>query len=264
MILDSHVHLPSPGLNQTWEWAPCTPDLPAALAYLKRCGVDAAVASSMRAEIATTHADIRAGNDEMMDAAREFPLSGSSLCGVLPACLVNTNFAAESLAEIERCHAQGVIWLGELCGYVGGFRYDTPAFAAALRKATDLNMIVQIHNDDPADMARLCAENPATTFVLAHLGDSPAECATRIALAARFPNLSLDISGHGFQRMGILELAVRAAGAERILFGSDYTINDPAGGIARIQMADFPADTKEMLLGGALLRLLSAHGWTPI
>jgi hypothetical protein len=29
MILDCHVHLPSPGLNQTWEWEPCTVDFDA-------------------------------------------------------------------------------------------------------------------------------------------------------------------------------------------------------------------------------------------
>ena len=33
----------------------------------------------------------------------------------------------------------------------------------------------------------------------------------RCETAARTPNLHLDICGHGFQRMGILELAVRAA-----------------------------------------------------
>jgi predicted TIM-barrel fold metal-dependent hydrolase len=88
-------------------------------------------------------------------------------------------------------------------------------------------------------MARLLAEFPKTTFVLAHLGDSPEEVEERIALAARFENLYLDICGHGYQRMGVLELAVQQAGRERVLYGSDFTINDPAGVIARIQAADF-------------------------
>jgi hypothetical protein len=39
-IFDCHVHLPSPGLKMTWEWQPFTPDLPAAVRYLRRCGVD--------------------------------------------------------------------------------------------------------------------------------------------------------------------------------------------------------------------------------
>ena len=93
------------------------------------------------------------------------------------------------------------------------------------------------------------------------LGDSPEEVEERIGLAARFPNLSLDICGHGYQRMGVLELAVQQAGSGRVLFGSDYTINDPAGVIARIQAADFNAETKAGLLGGNLSRLLGEHGW---
>jgi uncharacterized protein len=256
MIFDCHVHFPSTGLGLTWEWAACTPDAPAAVAYLKRCGVDGIVANSVRAQLARTAEEVAAGNDEMAEAARQYPGF------VIPACLINTNFPQESLAEIRRCHATlGMVWLGELCGYVSGYAYDTGGFSAALQLATRLNMVVQIHNDSVEDMARLCAQFPQTTFLLAHLGDAPEEVAARIELAARFPNLYLDISGHGYQRMGVLELAVRRATSDRVLFGSDYTINDPAGVIARIQATDFDAETKAKLLGGNLLRLLRQHGW---
>jgi hypothetical protein len=255
-ILDCHVHLPSPGLKQTWEWAPYTPDTEAALAYLHKCGVEEIVANSMRAQLAQIPEEVVAGNDEMAQAAQHNPGC------VIPACLVNTKFPQESLAELRRCHnTLGMVWLGELCGYVGGFSYDTQAFAAAIRLPTEMDMVVQIHDDSASDMARLCADFPQTTFVLAHLGDSPEEVAERIGLAEQFSNLYLDISGHGYQRMGILELAVRKAGCDRVLFGSDYTINDPAGVIARIQAANFDAETKAKLLGGNLTRLLAEHGW---
>jgi predicted TIM-barrel fold metal-dependent hydrolase len=61
--------------------------------------------------------------------------------------------------------------------------------------------------------------------------------------------------------MGVLELAVRQAGSGRVLFGSDYTINDPAGVIARIQVADFDEETKARLLGDNCSRLLAERGW---
>ena len=256
MILDCHVHFPSPGLNQTLEWEPCTPGIEAAVAYLQRCGVTGIVASSMRALLARTPDEVTAGNDEIALAARDYPGF------VIPACQVNTNFPEDALAELRRCRKLlGMVWLGELCGYIGGYSYNTTAFGDVLHLATELDMVVQIHNDSAGDMARLCDDFPQTTFVLAHLGDSPEEVEERIGLAARFPNLSLDICGHGYQRMGVLELAVQQAGSGRVLFGSDYTINDPAGVIARIQAADFNAETKAGLLGGNLSRLLGEHGW---
>jgi predicted TIM-barrel fold metal-dependent hydrolase len=86
-------------------------------------------------------------------------------------------------------------------------------------------MVVQIHDDSAADIARLLAGFPGATFVLANLDDSPEGVEERIGLAARFPNLYRDISGHSYQRMGVLELAVQQAGSERVLFVSDYTLS---------------------------------------
>jgi hypothetical protein len=152
-----------------------------------------------------------------------------------------------------------MVWLGELCGYASGYRYDTEAFAQAMTLASDLNLVVQIHSEG-TEMDRICGEFPKVTFVLAHLGDSPEECRRRCELAAKHRNLCLDICGHGYQRMGILELAVQCAGPDRVLFGSDYTINDPAGVIARVQKADFDDETKVKILGGNAVRLLRERG----
>jgi predicted TIM-barrel fold metal-dependent hydrolase len=256
MILDCHVHLPSPGLEETWEWYPCTPDVPAAVRYLKHCGMDRALANSMRGEMARTPEEMRAANDEAMQAAQQHPDL------LVPACLVNTNFAEEALAEVNRCRRAGLVWIGELCGYAGGYTYNTEGFARLAALATDLNMVLQVHVDDTPEMDRLCREFPRLTWVLPHLGDNPKECLARCELAATHKNLYLDICGHGFQRMGILEYAVKCAGPDRVLFGSDYTINDPMGVIVRILKADFDDETKAKLLGGNAARLLEARGVT--
>jgi len=249
VIFDCHVHLPSPGLGRVWEWAPCTPDLAAAIRYLRRCGVERAIANSMRGELARTSEEMIAGNDETAAAAREHPM-------LTPACLVNTDLGEEALAEIRRCHQQGMVWIGELCGYASGYHYDTDDFARAMALASNLNMVVQIHSEG-TEMDRICAEFPRVMFVLAHLGDSPEECKQRIELTAKHRNLCLDICGHGYQRMGVLELAVQVAGPDRVLFGSDYTINDPAGVIARVKSSDLDDETKAKVLGGNVVRMLA-------
>lgn len=254
MIFDCHVHLPSPGLGKTWEWYPCTPDVASAVAYLKRCGVERALANSMRGEVARTPEEMVAGNDEALQAARDYPEL------LVPAALINTNFGEEALAEIRRCHEAGIVWIGELCGYAGGYTYDTDSFSRAAALAGELNLVVQVHVDDTPDMDRLCRQFPQVTWVLPHLGDSPKECLERCELAGKHENLYLDICGHGFQRMGILEYAVKCAGPDRVLFGSDYTINDPAGVIVRVQKADFDEETKAKVLGGNVVRMLGERG----
>ena len=253
MIFDCHVHLPSPSLGVTLEWSPFTRDIDSAIAYLKRCGIDRIIASTALGLLAKNADEIIAANDEIAQLAKKYPDF------IEPACQINTSYPG-MLDEIRRCHAElGMVWIGELCGYFSGYEYNTSAFADALNLAADLNMVVQIHNDDDADMERLCAEFPETTFVLSHLGDESESVKRRIAMTARYPNLSLDICGNGFERMGILELAVQTASAERVLFGSDFTINDPAGVIARIEKSNFDVDTRAKILGVSVQKLLSDH-----
>jgi len=255
MIFDCHVHLPSPGLRQNWEWQPFAPQLQASLDYLQRCRVDKILANSVRAEIADTAQEMQAGNNETYEIASRYPQY------VIPTCLVNPNLHQESLEELKRCrHELGMVWIGELCGYISGFAYDTPAFADLVRVAVSLDMVIHIHNDDAADMARLCASFPQATFVLAHLGDNPDQVLERIALTAQYSNLYLDICGNGFERMGILEHAIKTAGEDRVLFGSDFTINDPSGVIARIRNSYLSDSVQEKIFSKNLARLLADRG----
>ena len=54
----------------------------------------------------------------------------------------------------------------------------------------------------------------------------------RIEIVAKHENTSIELSGSGIERVGILEKAVKEIGADRVLYGSDFTINDPAAVIA--------------------------------
>jgi hypothetical protein len=68
-FFDGHVHLPSPGINFVWEWQPFTTDVPAALHYLRRCGVERIVVNTVRGETAKTAAEMVAGNAEIAELA---------------------------------------------------------------------------------------------------------------------------------------------------------------------------------------------------
>ena len=65
-----------------------------------------------------------------------------------------------------------------------------------------------------------------------------------------------DTSGYGHDRVGVLEYAVEKIGPDRILFGSDFSINDPGTVIARIRNAFITEEQKAKILSGNLELLL--------
>ncbi len=249
MIIDSHVHLPSP--VKTWEWAPFTEDMAGCCSYLRRCRVDWAVANSTRAVIASTSGEVTAGNDETLAAAAEY----EGL--IVPAAIVNPECDG-AIEELERCRKAGIVWLGEICGYAAGFDYATAQFEAVVAKAVELDMVVHVHSS-AAEMRRLCEKFPSGTFILPHPASTGADVEERVGMLRDFDGLYLDLCGHGYERMGILEAAV-GIDPKRVLFGSDFTINDPSAVIARIEHSYLSDDQKALILGGNAARLLRDRG----
>ncbi len=72
------------------------------------------------------------------------------------------------------------------------------------------------------------------------------------------PNLHLEMSGWWFYRS--VEFAVQAAGPERVLFGSRLPFHDPAATKATLQYAELPDESRELIAGGNLRRLLAWDG----
>ena len=246
MIFDCHVHGPAED-GSFWQWHPVTKDARDMVRYLRDCGVERAVVSCAGSQRSRTPGDLTVGNDTAYQLAQEFPDF------VVPACLVNPEFLEVSLAEMVRAARRGVRWVGELCGYIAGYEFTdaegsaTPRFARIVEEAGSLRMVLHLHAETE-EMAHLARSYPQVTFVIAHIGGSPERCAERIRMVAAHPNVYLDISGAGSERVGILELAVAHAGAERVLFGSDFTINDPGSVVARIQRAHLEEAERERIL----------------
>ena len=46
-------------------------------------------------------------------------------------------------------------------------------------------------------------------------------------MMAKHKNCYNDACGSGIERVGILERAVKDIGSDRVLYGSDFTINEP-------------------------------------
>jgi len=95
--------------------------------------------------------------------------------------------------------------------------------------------------------------------VFAHFGDDKEyeDIFKRIDLVARHSNCYIDTAGYGHDRMGMLEYAVKTIGPDRVLFGSDFSINDPSTVLARIHHSFLSDEEKRKVLAENLETLLA-------
>jgi len=86
---------------------------------------------------------------------------------------------------------------------------------------------------DGIDLSRLAERHPGTSFILAHIGGGGDYMHTFRAVA-HVPNIYPDLSGSGVDR-GMLDTAVTALGARRLLWGCDLTM---CTGLAKLRALD--------------------------
>jgi hypothetical protein len=252
-IFDAHLHIPSDN-GENFQWNLVTRNMQEFAAYLDKCGVKRGVISSSWSNKAQTPDDYRNGNREVAKYADKYKGRFRGSCVITPFRI------DEALREIEHCRKEfGFVWLGEFCNYMTGYKYDTPEWAEVMNLATKLNMVIQIHTN-VREMEYLAANFPQATIVFPHLGGNRDDIFKRIGIVARHKNTHIELSGSGIERVGILEKAVKDIGADRVLYGSDFTINEPSAVIARVKNAFLTPQDREKILFRNVERLLSRAG----
>jgi hypothetical protein len=104
----------------------------------------------------------------------------------------------------------------------------------------------------------LAAEYPGVNFIFPHLGSFADDWAAQQAFIdplSRHPNIYTDTSA--IRRFDLLEQAVRRAGPEKVLFGSDGPWLHPGVELAKVQALGLREADRALVLGGNLLRLIS-------
>jgi predicted TIM-barrel fold metal-dependent hydrolase len=250
-VFDAHLHCPSENGN-VWQWYPVTKTFEEFVDYLDSTGVQRGIINSVRCQEAKTPADFIAGNREVARYVEKY--KGR----FLGACVVNPLFIEESLREIENCRMQlGFVWVGELCNYVVPYEYTIKEFEMLVEQVVKLNMVLDVHTEQD-EMGYIIQKFPQATIVFPHFGDGQEyeHIFKRIDAVAAHPNTYLDTSGYGHDRVGMLEYAVKTIGPDRVLFGSDFSINCPATVLGRIQNALITEEQKRKILSENLQALL--------
>jgi len=98
----------------------------------------------------------------------------------------------------------------------------------------------------------LGTRHPQTVFIIAHAGGMWVKA---FQAARPYPNIYFDVSGFDPER-GIVETAVEALGAERILWGSDAPGRSYAAQLAKVRYAAIAERDRRLILGENAARLL--------
>lgn len=249
-IWDLHCH-PSTFLRQG------TPEaaLQATLRHADRMGVArmCIYLGIERSEDPPPH-ELRAANDYILRCLR---LAPDRLFGF---AYVNPNYVDESLAEIERCIADGPmvgikLWVAHRCS-------DT-RIDPIIRRAGELKAAIFQHTwfktdgnwpgePTPTDIVVLSRRHPNVPMICGHTGGTW-ELGIRAVRAQKI--LSIDLAGSD-PTNGFVELAVRELGPDRIIYGSDSGGRGMASQLAKVYGARVDDATKEKIFSGNLRRML--------
>ena len=188
-------------------------------------------------------------NDRVLEVHRNYPEK------FYPGVNVSPLLPEFSCAAIEEFHRMGFRWIGELAWYVMGYeKYDLPGMKPILDLAAQLEMTVCLHPSTYEDIDGLLSAFPKTRIVIAH-PEGPWSISKMYELAQKHENMYLDLSGSGLFRMGMLRKGVDMMGAERILFGTDYPICNPAMNVAGVLFEKLTPQEQKCILRDNFLHL---------
>jgi predicted TIM-barrel fold metal-dependent hydrolase len=169
--------------------------------------------------------DVEHANDRLVEISREHD-------EVFGYCVVNPNYTDHALAEIERRISQGMIGVK----LAASRRADDEMLDPIAARVGELGVPILHHvwqnrirdwpgqeASDATELVGLARRFPETQFILAHLGGG-GDWSHSVRAVRDEPNVWVDLSGSGVDP-DMLHHAVRVIGADRLLWGSDLTVD---------------------------------------
>jgi len=198
----------------------------------------------------------RARNDALIKLAED---SGRFF---FPVCSVHPTDGLAALREIDRVVAAGAAWL-KLHPNTQRFDVADPAVAMVVRKAAEHGLPVLFDAYSPWDanqpgkFVNLAMAVPESRLILAHAHGPGFPQLLVYDIVARYPewrrNVWVDISVTATMLAGSpfaeqLAWVLRRVGVDRVVFGSDYPVDDPLTAIRGVAELGFTDDEQAAIL----------------
>jgi predicted TIM-barrel fold metal-dependent hydrolase len=192
----------------------------------------------------------------MADAMARFPGR------VLGYCYVNPGYGREALEEIRRCVCDR--------GFIGvklynEYRCDEPVFHPVVEVAIELGVPILQHQghlpfddrsqpriSEAASISALARRYPEAMIICAHIAGG-GDWEWTIKGLREATSVYLDTSGNVTDE-GMVEMAARVLGVDRLLFACDMSMTSSMG---RIRSADLPEADKRRILGENMQAILA-------
>jgi len=249
--VDCHSHVAS----RFWDAGGMTPE--SLVNAADKLGIDILCCSTPIVKGMPTPEEFRASNEDLLKAMKDYPDK------ILGYCFVNPGYQSESLMEIERRIVEDGMLGVKLYNQ---YKCSDPVAYPIVRKTIELRVPILQHAGyitDPVeaalqpnlsnayDIAYLASLFPEAIIIEAHLGGGGDwEWALKNLRKAR--NVYLDTSGSVVDA-GMIEKAVRYLGAERLLFGTDLSMEE---GVGKILDADIAEGDKQLIFGENMKQIL--------
>lgn len=190
--------------------------------------------------------DVTAGNDALLALQRAEP---DRVRGYV---CVNPNYTAHARAEIVRCLDAGMIGIKLAASRRADDPLLDPIAALALQRRVPVLQHIWQHRrrhwpgQEASDAVELCVlarRHPDVAFILAHIGGG-GDWLHSLRAARDVPNVYVDLSGSGVDG-GMLEACLESVGAERLLWGTDLTMDT---GWAKLRYLETLVSTDQLAL----------------
>lgn len=247
-VIDVHTHLgPFCGI-----YLPEAP-LDKMIAGMDRCGVERIILAPHNA----LAGDTREGNRAMIDAVTRYP---GRIYGY---CTINPNFMDEMDKEMGQYLAQPGVAGIKIHPVMHACPADSEKYTPVWERANAEKLMVLSHTwgetgeCGPPKMRKIAERYPDVRLLLGHSCYGAWEQA--IALAAEFPNVYLELTA-AYHVYGLIEWMCKKAGAQKVLFGTDYPWFDPMIAIGCVTYAHINEDEMKNILYKNARKLLQEQG----
>lgn len=278
MIIDFHTHIFPPRIRENRAYYsgqdPCFDLLysdPKAklataeelIASMDKAGVDISVVLDIGW---TSHELCCETNDYIMEAIARYPGRLVGFCAVQPLS------GEKAVAEIERCVRGRVRGIGEMRCDIQGFDLaDETIMAPIVQVAREHRLVILTHASEPVGhsysgkgaitpdlLYRFITNFPDLALVCAHWGGGLPFYALMPEVTKALTNVYFDTAASPLlYQEEIFKHVTEIAGADKILFGSDYPLIGQNRLVKSIRSLSLPEEVKGMILGRNAQRLLA-------